>query len=652
MIYSFDIFDTCLVRKCGTPANLFYFLARKYYGEDKDYDLYKDFVHNRKEAEKDALNRTKKKSVTIEDIYLSMEETFGYKNASTIMHLEMELETEMLSPVYVIKEQITACRKKAGYVVFISDMYLPKDFLERILVNNGLKEENDKIYISCENDSTKIDGSLFSIVSQDINKGKYSQWIHTGDNEYSDYLIPKKLGIKSIHINHKYSFYENIYIENQFYGPYKEETLLLGSILKAYRLQDKSNYARDFAIDIISSVYIPYVYWVLNDAEKKGINHLLFLARDSEIFYKTAQIFKSRFPNIKLSYIYVSRKSLFLPSLSNKINQEELLTHWNKEIASSPRYLLNKLNTLPEEIIGIENLEIDNPINDISKLKSFIELITNEINITVIQKKISNARQLFLQYLSQNEVTKFEQTAIVDLGWSGSSRHAINKIFKEENYKPTIAYYWGYFGSASLLFNYHNGGELRVFNYLSDNQDAKLPGFVIPMLMEHYFSMTKDGSTYGYKVNDVNMVVPLMGNPDNNLPETVDLHNNTLENIATEINNFPNLLKHLDDIFYIYGRRIWANLISYPLKEDIELLKEISVSEKGTVPLICKLNFFQRLQIALTDNVFGAAPTWKLASMYNSPLREIYHFIYVKCRKSFFSKGINKFLMSLKNKLR
>ena len=648
MLYSFDIFDTCLVRKCGTPSNLFYLLARRYYGENTSYDLLKDFVHNRKESEKLAIEQTHKNSVTIQEIYKCMNMVFQYENYNTIMQMEMELENEMLSPVYTIKEKVKQCREQGGSIIFISDMYLPQSFLQNILFKYGLMKDHDKLFVSCEYNATKNNGQLFKIVSKALNNAKYSGWVHFGDNAFSDGVIPRKLGIKTIKISHPYSFYENYYIKDQFYGPHKEESALLGSILRAYRLKDQTTYARDFAIDIIASVYIPYVYWIINDAKRKGVNHLLFLARDSEIFFKIAQTILGKESTIKLSYIYVSRKSLFLPSLS-KITQEELMLYWESKTQESPRSLLKRLNINAEDLVGIESFNLDKPLSNIENLNQFIKHLTQGHNQALIQQKAQQARELFLTYLNQHKITKDENTALVDLGWSGSSRYSINKIFKEENYRPTIAYYWGFWGAASPLFSYKLGGEIRVFNHLADNQDAQLPGFVIPMLMEHYFSMTKDGSTLSYTKKQTGIVEPIFGQPDNHKPHIVDLNYKTVQDLTKEISQFPSLIDSLEPLFYIHGRRIWSKLITYPQKQDIKLLQDIIVSEAGTNPLICKLNFLQRLQIAFTDNVFGAAPTWKLASLYNSPLRIVYHFIYTRCPKTSMSRKINNLLLLLRN---
>lgn len=46
---SFDIFDTTLVRKCGSPDNIFYLLSKRIYPQNQS--LQNSFFQWRKEAE-------------------------------------------------------------------------------------------------------------------------------------------------------------------------------------------------------------------------------------------------------------------------------------------------------------------------------------------------------------------------------------------------------------------------------------------------------------------------------------------------------------------------------------------------------------------------------------------------------------------------
>ena len=50
-VFSFDIFDTCLVRTCGESYNVFYILAKEILGDDAELSQINDFVLIRKRGE-------------------------------------------------------------------------------------------------------------------------------------------------------------------------------------------------------------------------------------------------------------------------------------------------------------------------------------------------------------------------------------------------------------------------------------------------------------------------------------------------------------------------------------------------------------------------------------------------------------------------
>lgn len=61
MHYSFDIFDTCLIRTCGFSHNVFDILALRTLGVDSSESLRADFVNSRITAEARARKRKKER---------------------------------------------------------------------------------------------------------------------------------------------------------------------------------------------------------------------------------------------------------------------------------------------------------------------------------------------------------------------------------------------------------------------------------------------------------------------------------------------------------------------------------------------------------------------------------------------------------------
>lgn len=70
-VASFDIFDTCLIRKCGKPENLFFLLSKKIFPQDTAKQ--ECFLHWRLCAEGILEKKNKQSWVTLDDIYQSLD---------------------------------------------------------------------------------------------------------------------------------------------------------------------------------------------------------------------------------------------------------------------------------------------------------------------------------------------------------------------------------------------------------------------------------------------------------------------------------------------------------------------------------------------------------------------------------------------------
>lgn len=96
-IASFDIFDTCLIRKCGEANNIFFLLARKLYPTNlaKQECLY----HWRKEAETITCKKQRKDNVSLDEIYENYpSKRFIEYSAKQVKDTEILLEEESLIP--------------------------------------------------------------------------------------------------------------------------------------------------------------------------------------------------------------------------------------------------------------------------------------------------------------------------------------------------------------------------------------------------------------------------------------------------------------------------------------------------------------------------------------------------------------------------
>ena len=122
-ISSFDIFDTCLVRKCGSPENFFDVFSLRAFNGKVDEWTRQEFVAARVLAQQSIQSP----STTLQDIWNAFSWThILLKSKAELCLLEQETEREMLVPVLKMREQVDALRNKGNHIIYISDMYLPK----------------------------------------------------------------------------------------------------------------------------------------------------------------------------------------------------------------------------------------------------------------------------------------------------------------------------------------------------------------------------------------------------------------------------------------------------------------------------------------------------------------------------------------------
>lgn len=353
-VSSFDIFDTCLVRKCGTPENLLDILSLKAFVHKPQEWARQEFVAARRLTEQKLWQENP--NYTLHDIWVEFDWSHQFlKPKKELCQLELELEREMLVPVLSMRDKVNECRKHGDKIIFISDMYLSSDFLIDILRNYGFYQNGDALYVSCECGALKWNGELFEYVRKKENMPSFRQWHHYGDNKQGDYNAPKKLGIKCTLINHAYTPCQQQWADNDHSLGFKYPSILAG-LGRSLHYSTEWNMHTDFVVDIIAPFYCSLVYRMMTDAEQRGIKRLYFCARDAYMMYIIAQKYAPLFPTIECQFLYISRQALYKGDDNSKIAYYQsigLASHQDYvgivDIRSSGRTLVFLNNYLTEK---------------------------------------------------------------------------------------------------------------------------------------------------------------------------------------------------------------------------------------------------------------------------------------------------------------
>lgn len=307
-ISSFDIFDTCLVRKCGTPENMLDVLSLRVFSGPVEEWVRQQFVIARKEACQKVWMDVPKG--TIKDIYHSLEfEHPSLKSIEELIAIECDLEQELLLPVISVRDNIDALRAKGNHIIYISDMYLPQEFVEGILRNTGFIKDGDSLYVSCNVGKTKESGDLYDYI-REVEHLNVKEWTHYGDNQLSDCEIARKKGIKAKLIKHQYNPYPANWYHSDFSISFKFPSVVAG-LSRAICLSNPENSHKDLILDVAAPFYCSWMCQVLEDAQRQHVSKLFFMARDAYMIHKIALVMQQYYPDVQIDYIYSSRFALY-----------------------------------------------------------------------------------------------------------------------------------------------------------------------------------------------------------------------------------------------------------------------------------------------------------------------------------------------------
>jgi FMN phosphatase YigB (HAD superfamily) len=564
-IISYDIFDTCFCRICGCQDFLFELLASSVLGDEADDSSKYDFVIERKRGEEYARKKSNREEISIFDIYENTDfSLFTSISNHDILELELNIHSSLLVPVHETKQEIDELHMQGRNVIYISDMYLPEFFIMNILKQYGFYIEGDTLFVSSDVGLTKETGHLYDYIKERLCID-FKQWYHKGDNDISDFKIPKKKGIHARKISYGFSYYEHLIAKNET-STSNLDIIKTASCARATRLLFQDTPHVKFAADFIAPAYVPFVYYTLKDAEKRGIQQLYFIARDGYILLKIAEVFHSQFPNIKLKYLYASRKSLYFPGI-NTLSLDNLLEIFPANESESIYDLLSYLQ--------VSHLKI-NPNQYLGKEKETIlkELLNKPDFIIELTKRHEEQRELCVQYFKEVGLIK-PNSALVDVYGTRKCGHFINNILRENGYNTVYSYYYGVMEnrikhmSHFTAFIYNERIKMTINDSIYSQKQN---------ILEQYFSMTSSRRTSGYK-KQMDKIEPIFehDNHDNSYEQIIS---STNINICQKFAEFYLKLKIRDHVHCCQTAQLVFNtFIHAPRKEFLLALKDFYESD-------------------------------------------------------------------------
>lgn len=576
---SFDIFDTVLVRKCGKPNNVFWLLAERLFPDDPLKQV--EFAKWRIDRNSD---KRMNKNYTLTDVYSPVEiSSFSEYDSNTLINEELRMESLVLTRNELVAQKLSSYREHGCHIAFISDMYLPKNFIENILRREDIMKDGDNLYVSNDLKKRKDDGSLFEYVNKELHHPKV--WLHIGDNPYSDVLVPRRMGIKPIFIRTDFTDIEQNWDETSQFLESNYQLSVLAGLQRYIRCYFNDTAEARIAVDYISPAYISYVFHVLRDAKKKGFKRLYFLSRDSYILQRIAEVIPH--DGIEYKYLFVSRASLILPFLYHASKEKFNLIFTNDLIEVDK--LLNRLG-LSRQFLHERGISFNfNKAETEEQREAVLQAVFRDDIYEYWQNKAEKQYRTCTAYLKQEGIIEDIPFALVDVGWLGTTRMMINDLRTQINPElhPCFSYYWS--SISGILPSQYGPFDLFIKS-IEINQE-------LCWFIEDYFSLCPYPTTIGYMYEN-QQVKPIFKESDTRkIKAKVDYNVRILLKLATLVAT----LEISEETLYT-----WASSATKALREDKYNIDYSPFADicAGEEPLIRKITLKEYLRMVLFTDSF------------------------------------------------
>ena len=531
---SFDIFDTLITRPFYKPADLFQLINSDFSEKLGNNILFSKLrMDGEKLARKFYGEKYQFEDISIDEIYNYIELHYRLPHAiiGQMLDLEKHLEIAFASVRRAGKELFELALNCGKHVVLVTDMYLDRDTIERLLKKNDIYGY-EKLYISCEERKLKYNGSLFEDVLLDTGQ-KPENFIHVGDTWSADVEGSKKAGIDSIFFPKAIEIFENkiqnietnrcsdigstVCGERLNYGLVEQNIAF--RCMKAlvankyfdnpYRtFHDKSDFNADpFFIGyyLIGMHMMAINKWIRNEVEGKEKRRILFLARDGYLPMKTFSLYaKYCGLNMDIEYRQASRKALMPMIIKDKINFYQAPIEYR---GHSPATLMevfsfavneNEMHEPWETLLKRNGMNVNKNFESLEELHHFIEFFLN--NIYSVSAHIKS-KELVKRYYSDLQ----SEDVLFDMGYTGRIQSAIceavgfpvDALFVHEDYDTSV--------------------HMRKYSKFKINALYDFRPTITGLMREHIFS-DMEGSCISFEDNG-DAVVHLLGQEKKGYPD-------------------------------------------------------------------------------------------------------------------------------------
>lgn len=448
---SYDVFDAVVTRAVAHPRDLFVRVG-EIAGQPQTGVPPLTFAQARWAAELATRARTNNSEVQLGEIYGTLATRLRWQEPTTraVQQIELEVEARLLRAVPHMPAELAAARRRAGRILFLSDMYLPSAVLGEWLARLGVMAPPDRLFISGEMRGNKSSGRLFEAVRNAVG-ADYGSWHHAGDHPFADVEKPRSLGMQAtplprVHLTPREWRVRGT--KGEFALPWR--SLLAGAIRLA-RLEHRATGERaavlwEVGTAVAGPLFYGFIRWTLQEAARRGLRRLYFLARDGQVFFRIAQeIQRTEGGTVECRYLQVSRLVLAGPTEmeSPAILRELIAPGGNFHSLSQAVSYLGLARDALE--LPARFAALDPDANLAPALRDALaDWLMLPPQLALAQSALAVRRAQTRSYLITEGLGDGQPCGVVDAGWQGTSQKNLERILGDGSRPvPLTGFYLG-----------------------------------------------------------------------------------------------------------------------------------------------------------------------------------------------------------------
>ncbi|MFA5924755.1 MAG: rhamnan synthesis F family protein [Methylococcaceae bacterium] len=440
-LIAFDIFDTLLCRPLMDAESVKAIVAERIGG--KTGRLYMQYRPIAEGQAREAAG----KDIGMTEIFARLGKLTGLSDETlaSLRSLEEEVEMESVAPRPEVVELYRQALATGKPVVLMSDMFLPRAVIEKILQNNGITGWS-MLFLSNEIGLRKDTGELYESVFAHYGISP-AEMIMVGDNERSDLQIPCDKGVVGMHVLRPLEFarglprFHSLIDANERSGDLNRE-LTLGLVLKQnfsslcfpeldpFSLVHPTPY--NVGYSLIGPLLVGMSQWLVDSAHRDGVDRLYFLAREGQLIKRVYDLWTEGLDDLpQADYLILSRRAVSVPmieTLEDVLNIAKA-TYFPNTICnflyerygfqlSAERWtqITDQVQWSSNSTVEVYNQQIDHLLP-----------LLNALEAEIIAEAALEYRAL-KHYLCDMGLEKPGRQAVVDIGYSGTIQGYLNRL--------------------------------------------------------------------------------------------------------------------------------------------------------------------------------------------------------------------------------